>query len=117
MLLCEQAANFSEGWVFDAHKIFSGDIPLKDKAGDFLYSSYCQQISCAEPNQQLTDLLTSIVCVSKAWYIVFLYAVDLRCCPKTIENMSVSHITALGDMSFHYEEFGHVSLFRNSSKN
>lgn len=27
---------------------------LKDIAGDFLYFSYCQQMSCGEPNQQIT---------------------------------------------------------------
>ena len=88
---------------------------LKDLTGDFLYFSSRQQISCLEKNQQWTDLLTSIVCVSKAWYILFLCAVDLRCCPKTIKNTSISHTAALGDMFLHHEEFGHVSLFRNGS--
>ena len=37
---------------------------LKDHSGYFLYFCYCQQISCLDPNQQLTDVLTSIVCVS-----------------------------------------------------
>ena len=36
--------------------------------------------------------------------------------PKTIKNTSVSHTAALGDMFLHHEEFGHVSLFRNGSK-
>lgn len=47
---------------------------LKDKAGDF-------------PLTNLTNLLTSYVYI-KAWYIVFLCAVELSCFPKTIRNTS-----------------------------
>ena len=51
-------------------------IVLKHKAGNFLYFSYLQLISCAEPNQQWTDpTYLSIVCVSKAWYIVYSFTV------------------------------------------
>ena len=39
---------------------------FKDMAAEFLYFSYCQQISYAEPNQQWTDP-TSNVCVSKSF--------------------------------------------------
>ena len=74
---------------------------LKKKAANFLDFSYCQQISCAEPNQQLTDLLTSIVCLSKAWYIVFL-------CEKNTAE--------LGDMFLYPEEYGDGSLFWNGSR-
>ena len=42
------------------------DVILKDNSGDFLYFTYFQQISCLDPNQHWTDLLTSIVCVSKS---------------------------------------------------
>lgn len=42
--------------------------------------------------------------------IVFLCAVELCCCPTTVENTSMSH------MFLHPEEFGHVRLFRNGFK-
>ncbi len=32
--------------------------------------------------------LTSIVCASKAWYFLFLCALELHCCQKTIKNTS-----------------------------
>lgn len=41
----------------------------------------------------------------KAWYIFFLCAIELHCCPYTFENTSMSH------MFLHYREHTHCSLF------
>lgn len=54
-----------------------------------------QQISCAD--QQWIYLLTSIVCVFKAWFILFLCAIELHCCPLTLKNTSMNHTVTLGD--------------------
>ncbi len=54
--------------------------------------------------------LTSIACADKAWYILSLCAIELRCCPETIKNTSVSLTVAL-NMSLHYAEHEHCSLF------
>ncbi len=52
---------------------------------------------------------TSKYCLSiKAWYILFLCAIELHCCPKTIKNTSVSHTVALGEMFLHYCEHTHT---------
>ena len=55
-------------------------------------------------------LLRSTVCVSKP-DVFFLCAIELHFCPKTIENTSVSHTIALGDMFLHYHEHTLCSLF------
>lgn len=57
-------------------------------------------------------LLISFVCVSKARYVLFLCAIDLQCCPKTIKNKSV----ALSDKFLRQRNYGHSNLFRNGSK-
>ncbi len=64
--------------------------------------SYCQQILWKDQNQcpQQPDPTTSAVCVSKAWYIFFLCAIELHCCPTIIKNTSASHTVALGTCSF-----------------
>ena len=41
-----------------------------------------------DPNQQWTDILTSIVCIQSLIIIIFLCAIDLCYHPETIENMS-----------------------------
>jgi len=54
-------------------------------------------------------LLTSIVCVTKAWCSLFLCAIELHCWPRTIKNTSVTHIIA--HWHVHYSEHKHCSLF------
>ncbi len=47
---------------------------------------------CRDPHQQRTYV--SIACASIAWFFfisLFLCAVELHCCPKTIINISVRH--------------------------
>ncbi len=68
------------------------------------------KIPWKDKKQQQMHLLTSIVCIT-AWYIFFLWATELHCCPETIKNTSVSHIVALGDMFLHYCERTHCSFF------
>lgn len=53
-------------------------------------------------------LLTSIVCVSIAWYSLFLFTTELHCHSDTIKNALMSHTPAL----VHYDEHEHRSLFR-----
>ncbi len=70
--------------TFNNHNLF---LTLKGKSGDILYFYYRQQIPCAEPNQQwMYPTKNYCVCVSKAWYKLFLCAIELHCCPKTIKN-------------------------------
>ncbi len=56
-------------------------------------------------------LLTNIVCLSTAWCIFFLCAIELHCCPKTIKNTSVSHTVALGHMLLYYHEHEKCGFF------
>lgn len=48
----------------------------EDKCGDVLYFSYCKQIK--DQNKQVFIILASFVCVAKAWYILFLCAIDMH---------------------------------------
>lgn len=75
-----------------------------------IYIFYCPLISCAKLNQQWTHP-TSIICVSKVWYVTLLWAVDRRC----VKNRSVSHTAALGDMFPHEESNGYCRSFFNET--
>ena len=44
----------------------------------------------SQTNDELI-LLISIACLSKDWYTLFLCVIDLYCCSKSIENISMSH--------------------------
>ena len=55
-----------------------------------------------------------VLCVSKAWYLIFLCVIDLHCCLKTIKNTSVSPTVALYDMFLYHKKFKPGSLSRTS---
>ncbi len=64
-------------------------------------------------NQQWT-FTTTKYCFSKVWYILFLYAIELHCCPKTIKNTSRSRIVGLDGISLHYHEHTHTVVYYDS---
>lgn len=51
-------------------------------------------------NQQLLDS-TIIVFVAKGWYISFLCATELRCCPKTLQHTSEPHCCTVIFLHYH----------------
>lgn len=56
-------------------------------------------------------LPTSIVCEARAGYSLFLCAMGLNCCPKTIKNTLLSHSFAPVNMLLHHRECTRCSLF------
>ncbi len=71
-------------------------VSLVTKAGDNIFLIVNK--SYEKTNNELI-LQICIVCVSKAWCILFLCAIELHCHQKSIKNTSVSHTVALGEMS------------------
>ena len=49
--------------------------------------------------------------IVKACYILFLSAIKLHHCSKTIKKTSISHTIVQGDMFLHYHEHAQCSLF------
>lgn len=77
-----------------------------------LYLGKCNQ---ATPNKDILWVNFFWSCqifpnTCKAWFILFLYTIDLCRCPTTVKKTPVSHTVALGHM-FPHHELGHYSLF------
>lgn len=72
------------------------------KKSDILYFYYWNII----PRKDQTNN-TSITCVSRVWYVSFLWASDFHCWPKMYKNTPMRE----GDMFLHHDELGHSGLF------
>lgn len=55
----------------------------KGSSGYILYLSYYQQIQW-KYQEQYSSNYTLVLCVSKAWCVLLLCAMERHCCPKTI---------------------------------
>lgn len=72
--------------------------------------SYCQQIEQKGRNWKQNGRDWQLF-VAEVIYLLFLCAVELYCCPKTIKNTAVSHTVTPADMSLYYTEDVDCRLF------
>lgn len=67
----------------------------------FIFHIFCIVNKSPEKIKNGMILITSMSCVAKTYYSLFLHAKDLHGCPKTIKNTSVSHTAAQGANVLH----------------